>query len=671
MLVRRAHPGDAGGRQRERRLSERRAFPLDGAVVPGLLLLLARDLALHDPPRVLAWRLAHDERLAAAAGWLGPLLPSPSGALDRDPVALLLACVATLAALIYAALAAFGARPAARAATIAAAALLLVVGPTLAFVGLGAAAERPYGQDGGVVQLPLAIDTILAGRSPYGADYSGTVLARQARVSSFWDELGGNPILHHHAYLPGTHLLMLPFQLASRAALGFFDPRLVTLLFFALSVVLASRLPASADARLAAAGAAALNPLAWWQQLFGANDVVFVALLLGVVLLARQRRSVAAAALLGLACATKQLAWPFAPFLLVSLSGARSFRELLSPVVWRRLAVPLAAFAAVFAAVVLPVAALDLRAFWGDIVVYNVGLPGADNYPLGGTPGFGFANFLIYFGRVSSLREYFPFSVFYVLLVPLGLLLVRSQLREGRAEWALATGTTALVASLYFSRVVHANYLVPAAILLPVAVLACRRGAQLALVPLLLLAFAVEVVEGGVFRTAWEQAAAAGLPARVGGLLAALVPKAGPQLTRDPLGLLLGALAAGWAVAYLAAAVCGAGARVRVAAERRVGPGRRGRADGPARLRERQDRRRPRAGPGRRAGGRRRGPAGLGPQPVHASVRDEPARPRGLRLQLPPRPARRARAVPPAAAARPVARSRWPGAGWASATCVP
>ena len=53
---------------------------------------------------------------------------------------------------------------------------------------------------------------------------------------------------------------------------------------------------------------------------------------------------------------------------------------------------------AVFAVVVLPVAALDPRAFWDDIVVYNVGLPGGDNYPLGGTPGFGFANFLIYFG---------------------------------------------------------------------------------------------------------------------------------------------------------------------------------------------------------------------------------------------------------------------------------
>ncbi len=512
---------------------------------------------------MLAWRLAHDARLAAAAGWLGPLLPSPSGTLDRDPVALLLSALAVLLALGYAALAAFGARPATRATAIGVAAGLLVVLPSLAFVAMGAAAERPYGQDGGVVQLPLAIDKILAGQTPYGADYSSTILAREARVSSFWEEWGGNPILHHHAYLPGTHLVMLPFQLASRAILGFFDPRLVTLPFYALAVALAACVPRGAALRLSAAGVVALSPLAWWHQIFGANDVIFAAMLLGAVLLARGGRATSSGALLGLACATKQLAWPYAPFLIAFLSGARSFRELLRPSTWRRLAAPLGALLAVFVAVLLPVAALDFRAFWGDIVGYNVGLPGRDNYPLGGTPGFGFANFLIYFGRVASLHDYFPFAVFYVLLVPLGLLLLRSQLREGRAEWTLATGTGALLASLYFSRVVHPNYLVAVALLLPVAVLARRRDAAVALAPLLLLAVAVETTEGALFRTSWEQAAAAGLPARIGGVFAGLAPRAGPALTRDPLGLLFSASAAGLALACMSADLVGAGARLR------------------------------------------------------------------------------------------------------------
>jgi hypothetical protein len=562
LLVRRADPRHE--RRREGPLSQRRVG-IDLAVVPGLLLLVARDIALYDPPRVLAWRLTHDAGLGGLARGLGPLLPAASGLLDRDPIALLLAALAALLALGYGTLAAAGASARARALTLGLASLLLVVLPSVAFISLGAVTERPYGQDGGVVQLPLASHKILAGQSPYGADYSGTILAKQARVSSFWGARGGNPILHHHAYLPGTHLVMLPFQLACERAFGFFDPRLVTLVFYALVVVLASRLPGACDARLAAAGVAALNPLVYWQQIFGANDLLFVALLLGAVLLLRTRPT-PAAALLGLACATKQLAWPFAPFLLVALSGASSFRELLSPATGRRLLRPLAAMAAVFLAVVLPVAALDFRAFWGDIFVYNAGLPGGDNYPLGGTPGFGFANFLIYFGRVAKLSDYFPFTVFYALLAPFGLLLVRAQLRANDALQALVTGSAALVASLYFSRVVHPNYLIPVAVLLPLPLLAKRRRAELALVPLLLFALAVEIAEQQLFRSGWEQAVAAGLPARLPALLAVLAPKAGPQLSHDPLGLLFSALAAGLAVLCLALGAVTSGAETEAPA---------------------------------------------------------------------------------------------------------
>jgi hypothetical protein len=514
--------------------------------------------------RVLAWRLFHDTRLAEAAAWLGPLLPAPSGDLDRDPVALLLAACATLLAVGYGALAVAGARPSRRAAVIALAAVLLVVLPSAAFIGLGVATDRPYGQDGGVVQLPLALEVLLQGESPYAADYSGTMLARQARVSAFWEEYGGNPILHHHAYLPGTHLLMMPFYLGSRALFGFFDPRFVTLLFYGLVVVLAARLPQADDARLAAAGMAALNPLVYWHQLFGANDLIFVALILGAVLATRQGRLILGATVLGLACATKQLAWPYAPFLLVAMSGARSWRDLLTAGPWKRLAAPLLAGALVFLVVVVPVAAIDFDAFWGDIVEYNLGLPG-DNYPLGGTPGFGFANFLIYFGRVQSLGDHVSFSGFYALLIPLGLLLVHRQMREGGAETALVTGSVALVAAVYFSRVVHPNYLISAAVLLPVGVLARRLRADLALVPLLLFALAVEIAQGEIFRTTWDQAVAAHLPARLGGLASSLAPRAGPHLTRDPLGLLFSALAAGLAVVYLAAGMARAGRRVRLA----------------------------------------------------------------------------------------------------------
>ena len=235
------------------------------------------------------------------AGALGPLLPHPSGDLDRDPIALALAAAAVFFAMVYLVLVLLGTRPRLRLAALALAAVVLVAVPTAAFIAMGAATGRPYGQDGGVVQLPLAIDRILGGQSPYGADYSASMLGRQARVSDFWAEHGGNPILHHHAYLPGTHLLMMPFVPLSRAAIGVFDPRVVTLLAFVVAGILAFRLGSSPSLGLAAAAAVWISPLVYWQQIFGANDIVVAVLLLGAVHLARAARADAAAALLGLA----------------------------------------------------------------------------------------------------------------------------------------------------------------------------------------------------------------------------------------------------------------------------------------------------------------------------------------------------------------------------------
>src|SRR5258706_515157 len=112
-------------------------LPVAGAVVPALLLLTARHLAAYDPPRVLGWRLLHDDVLASrAAGW-GPLLPRPSGALDRDPIALALAALAAGLAILYLVAALAGARPRARMALLAGAAVLLGAVPPAPFVALG------------------------------------------------------------------------------------------------------------------------------------------------------------------------------------------------------------------------------------------------------------------------------------------------------------------------------------------------------------------------------------------------------------------------------------------------------------------------------------------------------------------------------------------------------
>jgi uncharacterized membrane protein len=539
-----------------------RSFPVDGIVVPSLLLLIARELCLFDPPRELAWQLFHELKDVPKPAWLATLLPQPAPVLYDDPVALLLAALVTGLAGAYAVAALLGARPRVRGALVAAAALALVVLPTVGFIALGLAAGRPYGHDGGVVQLPLALDRILAGQTPYGADYSGSVLGWQSRSSVFWAPLGGNPIVRHHWYLPGMHLLMALPYLLFRGLFGFFDARLVTLAAYGVAIVLVTRLLDDSDLKLAAAAIFAVNPFVYWQQIFGTNDVLSAVPLLLAAILAGRRHPDAAAAMVGVSCAVKQLAWPFAPFFLVHLAGATTFRDFANRGGLLRLLRPTLIAGAVFAAIVLPVAALDARAFVADIFSYQTGSPGSEQYPLGGTPGFGLANLLIYTGQVTTLGEYFPFQRYYLLLIPAGLLLLQYQLRNGGIPSVFVCGSAALLLSLYCSRIVNPNYLILASLLLPVGLLMDRRlPADVAVVPLLVLLAAVEVSLREPFRTTWEDAQRAGVGL---GLPAWLSPDpAGPRW-RDPLSTGISGALAGVALVYLFAGLVGASRRWRL-----------------------------------------------------------------------------------------------------------
>ena len=432
--------------------------------------------------------------------------------------------------------------------------------PTAWAVGLGHATGRPYGHDGGVVQLPLAIERVLASESPYGADYSNSILGEQSRASTFWQPLGGNPIVRHHWYLPGMHLVMAPFFVLGRTLFGAFDPRLVTSLAFVVAMLLAARLPTTPEARLAAAAIIAVNPFVYWAQTFGTNDVLSAVPLLAAALLAQRGRGTLAAVALGLGCAVKQLAWPFAPFFIVHLAGVTSFREAVSAPGLRRLLRPGLIAAAVFVAVVAPVAALDPRAFVADVFRYQTGGPGSDQYPLGGTPGFGVANLLIYVGAVRSLSDYFPFQRFYVFLVPVGLFLLRFQFRRPGLPAAFVAGSVALLVSVYFSRIPNPNYLILAAVFLPLGLLLDPElPADLAVVPLLLLALSSETALREPLRTTWASATTASAL----GLPEWLAPSpAGPRW-RDPLSTGWSGLASTLAIGYLLVVVVGAGPRLR------------------------------------------------------------------------------------------------------------
>src|SRR5262249_6164911 len=107
----------------------------------------------------------------------------------------------------------------------------------------------------------------------------------------------------------------------------------------------------------------------------------------------------------------------------------------------------------------------------------------------------------------------------------------------------------------WVSRVMHPNYLILAAVLLPAAVAAGAAIELDAVVACLaLLAAAVEIAEGQVFATTWADASAARWPAP-SGIAASLDPRAGARLTADPLGLVFSALASLLAITLIVCAV--------------------------------------------------------------------------------------------------------------------
>ena len=168
---------------------------------------------------------------------------------------------------------------------------------------------------------------------------------------------------------------------------------------------------------------------------------------------------------------------------------------------------------------------------------------------------------------MGSLRDHVSFAPFYLLLIPVGLLLAREQLRERTAATALLAGgrRAAALAVLLARRAPQLPD--PGRDAAADRRCSCARAspADVVVVPLLLLAVAVEVTQGAVFQAVWSDAVAARLPGHLDGLWRMLAPRAGPELTLDPLGLLLSAVAAGLGILLLTAGVLRASARVRLA----------------------------------------------------------------------------------------------------------
>src|SRR5262249_948632 len=156
------------------------------------------------------------------------------------------------------------------------------------------------------------IKFLLRGKNPYSEDYTQTPMAQ-------WG-LDYKTALYHYPYLPWTFLFSLPFFLVSNAALGWFDQRLVYLILFSLTLLMAARLTTNPMARLSLVMILGLNPIMGSDLIFGQNDAFVLCWIIAALFAARQPTGwarAAALALFALACASKPTAWFVAPFFLL------------------------------------------------------------------------------------------------------------------------------------------------------------------------------------------------------------------------------------------------------------------------------------------------------------------------------------------------------------------
>lgn len=299
----------------------------------------------------------------------------------------------------------------------------------------------------GAVQTEDAARFLIAGVNPYTADY------RQSAFGAFRDEFSGgvrpNPAWTHYVYLPVQFLAAVPFSVVFRQAFGWFDIRLIYILADLLALVFLLRLVRGSEWRLLVATLFLLNPFWLRHFVFGFNDILGFAFIAGTLWSLQRRHWVSAGIWCGLAAATKQSAWLFLPFFVAHLFWER---RRIGPR-WR---LALAAALVTVAIFILPFFLWNPEAFLEDSYRYPTGSTTL-SYPIS---GIGFSPWLVKWGVVKSMWDYYPFSLIQPLVgAPTLIALLAWQRR--RNTLATLTAAAAIFGLVYwfFARYFNSNYL--------------------------------------------------------------------------------------------------------------------------------------------------------------------------------------------------------------------
>ncbi len=281
----------------------------------------------------------------------------------------------------------------------------------------------------------------LSGENPYTADFSSTDM--------HWipSPIVGepNPALTHYVYQPAMFILPAPFKGLIESVLGYFDARIFYFACFMAGMLV---LPSFGSDRLSKLGLVMVMGLNMSLIAFtaeGRNDIVGLVLMLlaWLPLVGTRRRVELSAALMGLACATKQSTWFMVPFLFIYALGEEHSREAIMRTLRRMW--PLLVIAAVFMA---PYLLWNPGAYIEDTLLFQSGaLPGG--YPIF---GFSLARLMVEIGVLEGYRAAWPALLFHAAFtLPVLAILLRWQWKRNRMSTAWAGYGLFLIVYGFFS----------------------------------------------------------------------------------------------------------------------------------------------------------------------------------------------------------------------------
>lgn len=296
------------------------------------------------------------------------------------------------------------------------------------------------------VQTEEAVKMVLNGENPYVEDYYKTPLEPMDPKS---------PGLQHYVYLPATFLLPIPFYVIIKGVLGWFDLRMVYMLFYILLIYSVTRLTPNHIYQRCLIMVFALNPDVVYYFVYGTNDIMATTCLVISIVLLAKRRCLWSAVLFGVALLTKQFILLVLPFYLLYLygQGASPIRDKdgqWSPIV--KAGAVILAMVIVFA---LPFVLWNFNAFIDDVIRDPYGTLATSWH----IAGWGLSKAALETGLIKSQNDYFPALPFYiVVLLPLVAAMFWKQFKRNDIRTMLLAGAIAIFVFVTFSRFTHNNY---------------------------------------------------------------------------------------------------------------------------------------------------------------------------------------------------------------------